>query len=607
MRFKQSKWHLSFKYIIWVIFPLFLNFLVEYLQRETILETWRWIQTKPYTFMVGYGIISLVFIGFYFLTARTWSATLITGSLFLVGALINYFKMELRGDAFVPWDLRLGKELSNIMEHISIEFTPQMMGGILFVSLFFIGTLFLKEKKISWRARLVGLSVSLISFMVGFYTLFMNKTNMNALGIYEINWDQVRNYNYNGFLVGFMVNTKNIIIMEPNGYSKESVENLLNSVNVTSENNVKPNIIMIMNESFWDPTKLEGVTFSEDPLPTINKLRKEAVSGWLLTQQYGGNTANTEFEVLTGDGMMFLPNGAMAYPQYVKEEYPSLASFLKEEGYTTVGIHSYQKWFWNRDEVYPALGFEKFVSDEDFNDPEIRGNYISDEETIKKLIEEYEKAKAESDAPFFGFTVTMENHAPYDDKTYPSRNISASAEGASEEVNLMLDNYVQGVKDADNALKQVIAYFEKVKEPTIVVMFGDHLPMLGNDYKVYKELGYIPEGEWSAEHYLDMYTTPFVAWNNYALKKEDMGVINAHYLAPKVLSSMQVELPRYFDYLLEMSKTIPAYSNYVYVDGEGKAQLEAPEEIKNKKQQHWLLQYDKMFGKKYSKGLLYQK
>ena len=603
----QYRWHKLFKYTIWSLFPFILSFLVEYLQRGTIADTWEWIQLKPNTFFVSYSIVALVFIGLYFLTSRTWCATLITGSVFLIGALINYFKMELRGDSFVPWDLRLGKELGNIMEHISIEFTPQVLGVIGLVIGLFIITLFIKEKKLRLKTRMWGVIGMSLSLVVGFRALFMDKEHMNALGIYEINWDQVRNYDYNGFLVGFMVNTKNIIITEPEGYSQETIEGLANSVNKVVEDEIKPNIIMIMNESFWDPTRFSNVTFSEDPLPTINTLREEGISGWILSQQYGGNTANTEFEVLTGDGLMFLPSGAMAYPQYVQDEFPSLVSFLKEQGYTTTGIHSYQKWFWNREGVYPTLGFDKFVSDEDFDNPEIRGDYISDQETVNKLIEEYEVAKKTSDAPFFGFTVTMENHAPYDNKVYGTRNISASAPGISQEAQTMLDNYTQGVKDADNALKQVIEYFKNVEEPTIVLMFGDHLPMLGNEYKVYKELGYIPEGEWSAEDYLKMYTTPFVAWNNYNLQKQDMGVINAHYLAPQVLDSMGVELPRYFDYLLELSKEIPAYSNYVYLDKEGKAQLHAPQEIKEKKQQHWLLQYDMMFGKQYGKELLYGK
>ncbi|MDF2612930.1 MAG: sulfatase [Clostridia bacterium] len=595
------------KFLVWTLYPLLITFLVELLQRGTVNQTFRWLVDRPMHVLLGYLIIFLFFMLIICLTSVTWLATAVTGVIFLTAALVNYFKIIVRGDPFVPWDMMLSKELNNIMEHIKIQFTPLLCMSIIIVILCMIGTLFIKEKKISVKRRLIFSTAVLMGVFLCFKTIYLNPSMLKKVGVYDANWSQIKNYEYNGFLVGFLINIKNVMIDEPEDYTENEMKKLINNSNQYPNHDVKPNIIMIMNESFWDPTKLPGVEFSEDPIPTVNKLRKEAMSGWILSQQYGGGTANTEFEVLTGNGMMFLPTGSMAYQQYVKKPMPSLASFLKSEGYRTVAVHSYEKWFWNREDVYPLIGFDKFVSNSDFKNPEIRGNFISDSDTAKRVISEYEAAQNEEESPFFGFAVTMQNHAPYDDKTYPERTIKAHSEEISDEANTMINNYVQGAKDADDALNHLIDYFEKRDEPTIIVMFGDHLPMLGNDYKVYKETGYLGNGEWGAKDYIDMYTTPFVAWNNYELHKEDVGIINAHYLAPTLLGSMNVDMPIYFNYLLDLKKEIPVYSDYVCIDEKGSPQLKPSPAMEELKKKHWIFQYDMMFGKGYMTQELYKK
>lgn len=591
---------------VWLMYPLLITFLVEFVQQGSLQETLNWMYYRPWHVFLGYFTILLVFIGIGYLFNRTWVAVGLTSAFFLTAALVNYFKMIVRGDPFVPWDLMLSKELKGIMGHIEIKITPLAIGVVIVALLCTILAFWIKDEKKSIKSRATFVAISIGTLFLCFQFIYLNKPVLEAMRIYDANWSQNRNYEYNGFLMGFLINVKNIIISEPEEYNKEKIDNLIANTSDHPGNGEKPNIIMIMNESFWDPTKLENVVFSTNPMPNIQRLREEGMSGWILSQQYGGGTANTEFEVLTGDGMLFLPSGAMAYQQYVKEELPSLASYLKSQGYSTTAIHSYQKWFWNREDVYPLIGFDKFISDEDFKNPEIRGNFISDKDTVERVISEYEKAREEGDEPFFGFAVTMQNHSTYEAKVYDTRNISAYDPNVSDEANTLINNYVQGVKDADEALGELISYFEEIEEPTIVVMFGDHLPMLGNDYMVYKETGYIPEGDWEAEDYLDMYTTPFVAWNNYDLEQEDVGIINAHYLAPTVLSSMGVELPVYFDFLLDLKEEVPAYTQHVCIDEEGNPQLTPTEEMAEKKEEHWLLQYDLMFGEGYGKEALFK-
>ena len=109
-----------------------------------------------------------------------------------------------------------------------------------------------------------------------------------------------------------------------------------------SDNAQKPNIIVIMNEAFSDPSVLGDFTTNEDYMPFVHSLLDGAdntISGHLNVSVKGGNTANTEFEYLTGASMAFLPYGSIPYQQYVKKETPSMASYLSSLGYYTIAMH----------------------------------------------------------------------------------------------------------------------------------------------------------------------------------------------------------------------------------------------------------------------------
>ncbi len=185
----------------------------------------------------------------------------------------------------------------------------------------------------------------------------------------------------------------------------------------------KPNVIFIMNEAFWDPTLLKNVKFSEDPLPTVHRLQKEMTSGFLLSPQFGGGTSNVEFEILSGQSMSFMPAGSVPYQQYISRPLPSLASYFKSQGYASTAIHSYERWFWNRENVYRYMGFDEFISKEGFDNPVNKGAFIADDEVSRRIIQEVE----ENEEPTFIYAVTMQNHGPYDDNRYGDNPIKTEA------------------------------------------------------------------------------------------------------------------------------------------------------------------------------------
>lgn len=592
--------------ILFIVLPAVITFTVEFIQIRNLGEILEWIKSHPYQMVLGYVLILLFFALLYIIFCRMYIAMLGTSTLFMLLALINYYKIIIRGDPFMPWDLLLNKEASNIVAYLNIPIdkTIILLFGVLLLMVIIVA--FFKPAKIWIRYRVIGVVI-----IICITTLFMKNTyfhseNMEKLQITDIFWNQKRNYEINGFLTGFGMNIRNIIITPPTSYSEKTVNDIIEEyeevIPAFANERIKPNIIMIMNEAFWDPTQFHGITYSEDPIPTINKLRQEAVSGWVFLSQYGGATANTEFEVLTGNSVVFLPSGSMAYQQYIKKPMGSMVSYLRNNGYNTIAIHPYQKWFWDRETVYPYLGFDQFISDEDFINPHKRGQFISDMEVTNEIIRQYENNKGK---PFFNYTVTMQNHGPYEDKRYGDNTIKVKSDilpGKSKDI---LQTYVEGVKDADQALAELIEYFKEADEPTIIAMFGDHLPMLGNDYSVYREAGYIGKDTLTLEDEQKLHQTPFVIWSNYKNEKREVGLINSSYLGAYTMEYANISMPVYFNFLNEIRKEMPAFISGINMNVDGSVSEKPSERQRLLRQKYWTLQYDLMFGQGYGQDILF--
>jgi hypothetical protein len=304
-----------------------------------------------------------------------------------------------------------------------------------------------------------------------------------------------------------------------------------------------------------------------------------------------------EFEVLTGTSMSFLPGGSVPYQQYISKPLPSLASYFDDLGYKSMGIHSFDGWFWSRNSVYEKLGFESFMSKEYFDNPTYKGAFISDEEVSKQIIKEIE----ETDRPMFIYAVTMQNHGPYDDNRYGETSVhiqgSLSDEGAQ-----ILNTYTQGVIDADRSLQQLIEALEYSDEPTLIVFYGDHLPMLGYDYKVYAEAGFVQSGnssEWSLEEWKGMHSVPFVTWSNFPIPKQDVPLLSTSFLGAHVLDMLQLEKTANFSLAAEVASKVPGLSNNLVMGQDQTLYSAVPEFLKEDIERYRAMQYDLMFGSNY--------
>lgn len=584
-----------------VLFPLLLALGVEMIERGSLIDAGKWAASHPQLFATNALIYGFVLLFFYALIGSLFPAAGFTALLLFLAALISYFKTNMIGEPFFPWDILLNKEGANI---IPIVASREALSRLLVVAAVVIALFLLRVFLPRFRLPVVGrLALSLLAFLA-LQSLAERSPLAQRLydraGVSEIVWNQRENYGNHGFGLAFTLNMQHSIVTRPPGYGETSIATVAQQIadrrsaaNVVPKEE-HPNVIFVMNEAFWDPTLLPDITFSEDPIPAVRKLQAESVSGYLLSPQFGGGTSNSEFEVLTGYSMSFLPSGSIPYQQYIRQPVPSLASYFDNLGYKSMGIHSYDGWFWNRDTVYKWLGFESFKSKEKFDNPEYKGPFISDAEVVRSII----GAVEESERPMFIHAVTMQNHGPYDDNRYEENPVQAEGP-LTPEAKQMLETYTHGVRDADRSLQMLIDHFEQSAEPTVVVFYGDHLPMLGLDYDVYKQGGLIGAGMWSLEELKNMRSVPFVVWSNFEIGYDDVPAMSYSFLGAYVLNLLEMELPANFAYHLDLLEQYPVLLNGLVIDAANELHAFVPEEGGPLIDLYRDLQYDLLFGGRY--------
>ncbi|WP_426453253.1 LTA synthase family protein [Paenibacillus sp. S-38] len=313
-----------------------------------------------------------------------------------------------------------------------------------------------------------------------------------------------------------------------------------------------PNIIIVLSEAFWDPTQLPGLQFSRDPIPFFHSLQQRFPHGTMLSPMFGGGTANVELEVLTGLSYRFFPPDSIVYEQFIKQPTPSLATILSAQGYKTTSITPFHQWFFTSTDVYRYFGFSRYIPLEYFDPDEFVGPYMGDAAVARRIIEE----SGRSPGSDFIFANTMENHYHYFPGKFKRNTIDVKGKGVSAETIGLTETLAQGMSGADRMLQGLVTHYSKVKEPTIIVFFGDHLPSL-EKYNAYIDTGYI-SGEDDPDFLEKMHNVPLVIWNNYLPRGQaDELHISPSFLGPYILEMAGREGSDYTDYLAGLSKKLP--------------------------------------------------
>lgn len=604
-----------------MVYCLCLPILTEWVVRGSFAEALGWVYDRPAAYL--FTSVFFYFLTFFFFTLmRRIDFPILIVSVVAFGlGVASYFKNSYRSEPLYPWDLGIISEAADISSEMDLTPTGAMIiGAVIILAIFallltlhivfFKKQIFRKHPRTKKRNLQLGIQIFASLAVLVCYTLFVlnNTAIMTAFGITESAFRQPQAYRRNGFVQSFIMNTKYILPEKPDEYSSNSVSEAVSSIKDYSNSEtgkLKPNIIYLMSESYADISLCENVDFHDDIFVATNHLKKHYVSGTLLGAQFGGGTCNSEFEVLTGFSMSYLPAGCTPYQQYFNTETVSYPRFLKELGYNTVAIHSYGRQFWNRDVAYPNMGFDKFLAEESFVEPLRRRGLIKDDELVAKIIEEYE-ANLPSGKPFFNFSVSMQNHGAFTDGQYlENYRVNLTCDELNDEQEGILITYATGIRDANIALDKLINYFSGVSEPTIICMFGDHLGSLGGSDEIYIKSGYMGAPEESAEEASKKYTTPFFIWDNFTTLNFTAEKMSFYQLIPSICNWYNLDRPAFFDYLVEQQEYFRGAALGTYLNADGNASYELPAQAQEYYDKHKLLQYDLMFGKGYSEDMLY--
>ncbi len=541
--------------LIFSVIPILLFYMMESFEHNAFEEV------RPLAQVYNIFLFELIAWILFFITGSGRCALRIETVIAFVYGLVNHYVMAFRSTPLVPWDIYSIKTAASVAENYDFTPSSEMISvcigfGVLFLALHFV------RLEFSYGAFLRVIPVLCISIVLGlFVNLLWDEEFQTDSYLYPFLFTPAHMTKVNGMAVTFSMNLAYVYVEKPDGYSAQRAQEILKQYEYVIGDVVPaeemPNVIVIMNEAFSDLAVLGEFTTNEDYMPYIHSLQQgqeNTITGNLTVSVCGGNTANSEFEFLTGHTMDYFPVGSIPYQQYIKSELPSLASQLQELGYATYGMHPYNASGWQRDEVYPLLGFETSFFLGDFGNRYYIRDYISDQTAYDKIIETYENK--EEGTPMFVFEVTMQNHGGYSEE---HENFSHDIQ-IQEFENDTIDQYLSLVKVSDQELKQLITYFEMQDEKTIIVFFGDHQP---NDAVANPILRYngVNTAEMTVEQASLRYQVPYVIWANYDIKEETNADTDISFLGANIMEVADMPTTPYQNFLLELEHVMDAGSD----------------------------------------------
>ncbi len=431
-------------------------------------------------------------------------------------------------------------------------------------------------KKISTRILIGVISLALMILpwinINAFSSFYLNQIYPKTVDKTTINdTDVIKTYYKYGFLQGIYYFYLKDNVTSPDTYLKEEAIALLENTEY-NENNTwdKPNVVIILSESLSDANNLENIEFDTDLLSNIRSYQngENTQSFNLFVPSYGGASVNSEFEILTGANLSFFNTGYIPYTQlYNDENGPYLPNLIKEfnnNDYTTKYITAWSSDSYKSGYVYDLFEVDEKIYRKDLEDPIIKGDYVADLYMMDVIIDEL--TNKEEDEKKFLFVATGQNHMPCSEDRYEEYDINVKSSDYSKEDTALLRCYAQGVYDADKELKRLYDEVLKLDEPTIIALYGDHLPYMVNSKgeNIYLTDSYFNTDD-EQVNIMRKYTTPAVILANYDINDISLEFINANYLGSYILNNLDLEISDYFKYVNYNINILPVYNNlFIY-------------------------------------------
>lgn len=556
-----------FSALFHALLSCFIVFVVEWISRRDFLSACEFLTEHTLAFIYNAFIVFASFTIVYLFRRRTF-ARVVIGSTWSILGIINGCILSNRVTPFGYTDLKCVSDLlsmTNTNYFTAAQATLVVIGLSILITLLVV--LFVKGPKYKGNINYIVVPISLCAiFFIAIPVTTSAAQSTNVVASYYSNLAQ--GYKDYGFVYSFSSSVVDRGMSKPADYSEEEISQIMEEVAQKKNPSVpmpgeKPNVILVLLESFVDPYEFNFMELPNDPIPNFHRLEKEFTTGYCTVPVVGAGTANSEFEALTGMSMAFFGTGEYPYKTTLKEtDCEAIGSVMKSLGYGTHAVHNNGGNFYSRVNAFSMMGFDSFTSKELMNITEWNplGSWAADsilvEETIKTL-------DATENQPDFTYTITVGTHGDYPkeeiitDVKYPVLGIEDPG------VTNQWTYYVNQLNKADEFIGNLIAELEKRDEKTIVVMFGDHLPTMGLEDEDMKSG--------------DIYKTKYITWNNMGLEKKDADLY-LYQLMASTLDSIGIHEGTIFGYHQAMMDS----ENYAH-------DLEA-------------LQYDLLYGERYAYG-----
>lgn len=543
-----------------------------------------------------------LFLFVFFIAGRTSISMAICVAAIAIIGVGNYFVVMFRSNPIVPWDIYSFETAMSVADNYVFSVDWALAEHIaMFILMLIVGvrTNIRLNKKILRPILTVAMCIPAY-----FYISYLWQDNLERnTGLNDTLFNAKYMHSKDGFFVSFILDIHFLQIEEPKNYSDEYALSLLNKQKVEKVETPEelPDIIAIMDETFSDPAVLGEFETNKDYMPFVHSILRgevaNTISGYADVSVLGGNTANSEFEFLTGNSMAFFPNGSVPYLQYIRDGISTIVPQLEEYGYTTYGTHPYRAKGWNREFIYDLMGFDYRYFQGSFPFEDKLRNYVSDEADFKSILE----WRNNTEGPFFMFNVTMQNHSNYGGD-FDNFDPQIVAKFKNTYSNKYLNKYLSLMYETDQDVASLLSELSQSDRKTIVVFWGDHQP---NDYVVrpiYKEYGLDFDNQ-TYEQQQQRQKTPFFIWANYDIQEQTNVEISLNYLNILLFETAGLQLDEYQTFRKNLWQgQIPMMNavGYRNDDGDLVEYDDAPEEIQNLLNEYQNIQYYRM-EREYSK------